>query len=112
MELTGEEMSQKIALSIGYKVSPDGIWSRPADKHGTVVSGPYNRILPNYHKSLDLMFEARKGFTEKEKVSYQMNLVKIAHKILDATARDHCEAFMKTKGLWEEKEFEKAEALD
>jgi hypothetical protein len=99
-EPTGEEMTHRIAISLGYHTLPDGNWARPADKRGTIVSGPANRIVPQFHKSLDAMFIARAGFTNSEKTVYQAHLVKIAKKILDASARDHCEAFLKTKGLW------------
>ncbi len=110
MELTGEEMSQKIALSLGYKFSPDGIWSKPPDKKGTIVSGPHTRIVPSFHKSLDLMFEARMKLSDKEKESYQAHLRTISptKKILDATARDHAEAYLEAKGLWAEEPIEEA----
>jgi len=100
MELTGEEMSHQIALSLGYKVLPDGNWQRPPDARGTIVSGPANRIVPTFHKSLDQMYAAREKFTRPEKDAYRTHLGKICSYTLDATAKDHAEAFLKTKGLW------------
>ncbi len=100
MELTGEEMSHKIALHLGYKVLPDGNWQRPPDAKGTIVSGPANRIVPAFHKSLDQMYAARERFILQEKHSYLAHLRKICSYTLDATAKDHAEAFLRTKGLW------------
>ena len=101
MELTGEEMSHQIALSLGYKVLPNGNWQRPPDKKGTIVSGPANRIVPAFHKSLDQMAAAREGFSDTEQQSYRHYLSKPGMPgLLNATAKDHAEAFLKTKGLW------------
>lgn len=100
MEMTGEEMSHQIALFLGYKVLPDGNWQRPPDARGTIVSGPANRIVPAFHKSLDQMYTAREKFTRPEKDAYRTHLGKICSYTLDATAKDHAEAFLKTKGLW------------
>ena len=101
MELTGEEMSHRIALHLGYKVLPDGNWQRPPDARGTIVSGPANRIVPAFHKSLDSMALAREGFSVQDKQVYRNHLSRPGSPgMLDATARDHAEAFLKTKGLW------------
>jgi len=97
MEMTGPEIDKRIALALGYKVDSKNIWSRPPDKHGTVMSGPMARIVPQFHRDLNATWEIRQNFTAHDKTMFQSHLVKLAGKMLDASPRDHAEAWLLTK---------------
>jgi hypothetical protein len=96
-DLTGPEMDKRIALALGYKVTPNNIWSTPPDKHGTVTTGPMAKIVPQYHRNLNATWEARQSFDQHEKKAYQTHLVKLGGTLLDATPRDHAEAWLVAK---------------
>lgn len=110
-ELTGPEIDKRIALALGYKVTPNNIWCRPPDKHGTVITGPMAKIVPQYHRDLNATFEARQGFSQHEKQAYQTHLIKLGGTLLEATARDHAEAWLRAKGLWVKAEAKAPEAV-
>jgi hypothetical protein len=100
MEMTGPEIDKRIALALGYKVTPNNIWSRPPDKHGTVMSGSMALIVPKFHKDLNATYEARQGFSQHELDAYRSFLTKLGGTLLGATPRDHAEAWLRAKKAW------------
>jgi len=79
-------------------------------KHG---EKPYPaREIPDYHSSLDACAEFRKSLTDDQKLLYTVHLSAAVGasdyswqqdwKIVDATAPNHCEAFLRLHGKWEE----------
>lgn len=114
MELTDKEINIKIAKAHGY-TEKDEVWSRPPDKAGTIVSGPFERIVPNWagdeNKAIEL---CRTEVKDKERIAYMAELNRITSlhtpeekqdsftkqwNKINATSQDRCLAWLYLKKI-------------
>lgn len=111
MELTEQEINAKIATAIGYS-EKEGQWSRPADKHGTVVSGPFDRIVKKWATDQNEARElVRTTIKPKERVTFIAEIGKFqalaegekrdsldtAFHLLTCSAREICLSWLYTR---------------
>lgn len=105
MTLTDEEIRIKVAEEMG--------WTVVQDEHG--VCGTIDGIhwhspagFPNYPESLDACAEFEKTLTDAEWDAYSAEIVSLTlwdratdtvKRILQATARQRCLAYLKVKGI-------------
>ncbi len=99
--MTDTEINEAIAKACGWHFEQQAkIWWAPA--------GTQQRSLLNYCEDLNAMRDARSTLNEVERTSYSMRLSAALGEpntlwpLLDASARQQAEAFLKVKGLWRE----------
>lgn len=112
MNITDEEIRIKVAEACGWEVISDTLCNVKPDKNGDPEIEPI-APLPNYPESLDACAEFEKTLTteEQQEYFYQLNeevglvsprspawlLEWSVFKLVTATARQRCIAFLKTK---------------
>jgi hypothetical protein len=109
-DMTPELQRIKIAEACGFEMRPDGYFRR--------VGEVGSRGIPDYLNDLNAMHEAEQTLWEKDWTSRHDFVDKLARimspawgyhqqsglDLLDATAAQRAEAFLRTLGLWEESE--------
>jgi len=94
--MTPEKQQIAIAKECGYTCSPDGLWWERPSTGGLAFRAP-----PDYLHDLNACHEMEGTLNVRELVRYD-TLMNENDYCWHATAAKRCEAFLKTKGLWEE----------
>lgn len=113
--MSDQEINIAIAEACGWRQSERNI------AHWHHVSEPYSHILtgdlPNYCNDLNAMHEAEKVLTHEQQIDYSRHIGKMVtshlpasraawmdYGLINATARQRAEAFLRTIGKWKEAE--------
>lgn len=109
-----KQQTIKIAQSLGWTNIHENIFVGYVCGYEPEID--YNRltILPDYLSDLNAMHEAEDRLSEKERLIYEIELSVAVHGIRSlpdkgrcflyarATAEQRAEAFLRTRGLWED----------
>ena len=93
-EMTDEQINIAIAESLGWKLLANNRWTRPCGFYAD---------LPNYTADLNAMHEAEALIIKlghRAIRTYEDLLQKQIANIVFATARQRCEAYLRTLGRW------------
>jgi hypothetical protein len=107
--MTPQEQRIAIAEACGWKHYHEDLWVDPdfsgdPDGFSELQCGD----LPDYHSDLNAMHEAEAILTEKQRLFYHVNLMKLQKAdfvagfwfLIHATAAQRAEAFLRTIGKW------------
>lgn len=107
MTLTDEEIRIKVAEACGWEVISDTLCNVKPDKNGDPEIEPI-APLPNYPADLNACAEFEKTLTDEEWGVYSAEIVSLTlwdratdtvKRILQATARQRCLAYLCVKGI-------------
>jgi hypothetical protein len=91
-----EDINNAIATDQGWTKTQHWWWSHPTLNNGCQPDPP------DYCNDLNAMHEVVKLLSEEDWEAYFSYLPVEIRSGVEATARERAEAFLKTKGLWEE----------
>lgn len=104
--MTNDEIREAIALTQGYEKRPDGFWREVGHIGSTGI--------PDYPNDLNAIHEVMMRLPKSKRFDVNCTLMKMMIKsqawsccddehwgvAVNATARQRCEAYLRTKGLW------------
>lgn len=107
--MTDKQINEKIAFECGWRQLRDGRWKR---------NGRVERSTPNYYKDLNACHEFAAWLNTEQQIQFAEELQFIvlenpsrawwnlnaneAYQLVEASARQRAEAFLRTLNLWEE----------
>ena len=93
--MTDDQINIAIAESLGWKLLANNRWTKPCGIYAD---------LPNYTSDLNACHEFEKALNTDDAHMYYWRLKQeIGWEYASATARQRCEAYLKTLNLWIEK---------